>query len=171
MWVVQVDLLHHLFSWHFETPSPSVSFFKRSVKPIFFIISTWRWVKLLLYDLPCALSLTSICHRLEDTGCCWLAFLNRFRVVVADTWVRLLKVNVYSDRFYKVKWILLVKWQTKVTFWIKFGAADVLFNGLWVVLARTDLEIRVDHLHFSCHLKPISLAYETIEHSFLAKVF
>ena len=50
----------------------------------------------------------------------------------------LLEVNVHRNWLHIVEWVLLIKWDAKVSFVFHLGPWDVLLNWVWIVLAGAD---------------------------------
>lgn len=79
----------------------------------------------------------------EGASAAVIEALDRTRAVLADARVRLLEVNVHSDRFHVVKRILLIEWQAEVTLVLHLGAWNMFLHCMRLVLARTDIDSRV----------------------------
>ena len=91
----------------------------------------------------------------EGAGAAVIEALDWTRAVLADARVRLLEVNVHSDRFHVVKWILLIEWQAEVTLVLHLGAWDMFLHCMWLVLARTDIDSWIMRQH-------VSILHETL---------
>ena len=138
MRIIQVDCNQLLRHRCLELPRSQVPLLKLDIEAIPILVCAWCWLKLLLGESPYALLLASSCGGLEHTLSSWLRLLDRFRIIVANTWIRLLEVNVHRNWLDIVQWVLLVEGETELAFGVQPGNGDVLLNAFRVILARTD---------------------------------
>lgn len=84
-------------------------------------------------------------------------------VVLANTRCLLFKVNVDCDGFHIVKRVVLVEGQTEIALVVHSWCFDVLLGLLRVVLARSDLDLRVDCHHIGRRLEPSLFTVESLQ--------
>ena len=92
-----------------ELPRSTLSgFLELNIETIMSIVGARSGLKLILYDLPSVL-LSSRGNTLEDVMSCLWVLLSRIRVVLANTWILLLEVDVDCDWFDVVERVLLIE--------------------------------------------------------------
>ena len=142
MWVVQVDGDDLLRDRVFESTCSLICLPPSQVKAITnIVVARSRLFGPLLKQLLWQHG--TFLLRDEGAGAAVIEALDWTRAVLADTRVRLLEVNVHSDRFHVVKGILLIEWQAEVTLVLHLGAWDMFLNCMRLVLARTDIDSRI----------------------------
>ena len=109
MWVVEVYRYYLLGHWMLELAGTQVLLFFHDVKAISDIIGTWSWLQLALDDLTGIFLLASVGDRLENTRGGRYRLHNWLGVIVSNSGIRLLEVNVYSDWLHVVEWVLFVE--------------------------------------------------------------
>ena len=83
--------------------------------------------------------------------------LDRLRTILSHTGVRLLEVDVHSDRLHVVERILLIEWQAKVSFVLHFRASYMLLDGLRSVLPGANINTWITCEHVSILNEPLLL--------------
>lgn len=107
--------------------------------------------------------LASIGSRLEYILSTRDILLHRLGVIVADSGVGLLEVDIDGDRFHIVQRILLIERETEFSFGVKLRSSNVLLRLHGVVMSRADIYIGVILKLISGHLESISPGHEAIE--------
>jgi len=85
--------------------------------------------------------------RYEGARAAVIVAFDWFGAVLADTRVGLLEVNVHSDRLDIVERILLIEWQTEVTLVFHLRPGNVFFDGVWCILAWTNIDSWISSQH------------------------
>ena len=138
-----MDSEYFLCHWLLELSRLQIFFFEFDIKSISFIVRAGCRLELLLRHLANALLLSSRCSRYENTTSCWYVLIDGFWVIVSYTRIRLFEINVHSNWLDVVQGVLLVEWQTELSFWIQPRHLNILLNRLGVILAGSNVDVRI----------------------------
>lgn len=139
MWIVKVHSHNFFRHWILELPCSHIPLFMNNIKTVSFVICTWSRLQLIFNKFSCVFLWIPVSYRLEYTLSSWNWFLLWFWVIVANTWIWLLEVDIYSYCFNKVKWVFLVEWETEFTLRIELWNIYVLLYGHWIILSGTNI--------------------------------
>mmetsp|Transcript_24667 Transcript_24667/g.38358 ORF Transcript_24667/g.38358 Transcript_24667/m.38358 type:complete len:228 (-) Transcript_24667:749-1432(-) len=162
---MQVNSHNFLGHGALELASSHVSLLWSDVEAVSSFVSAGSRLELVLNNLPCALLSASVGDRLEDVLSSWLVLLNWLGIVVADSRVGLLEVDVDRDWLYVVQRVLLVEGQTEFSLGVEPGSRDVLLHSLGVILARSNLNSRIILELIGCNLETVGLRHEAVKNS------
>lgn len=141
--IIKMDSEYFLCHWLLELSRLQIFFFEFDIKSISFIVRSRCRLELLLRHLANALLLSSRCGRYEDATSCWYILIYGFWVIVSYTRIRLFEINVHGNWLDVVQGVLLVEWQTELSFWIQPRHLNILLNWLGVILARSNMDVRI----------------------------
>jgi hypothetical protein len=150
-WVRIVKIYSHNFLWHwiFKLSGTNIFLLIWDIKSISFIIGSWSWLELIFYQFPCIFLRVTIGYRLKHTLSTRDCFVLWFRIIVTNTWIWLLEIDIDSDCLDEIERVFLIEWQTKLTFWVKFWNIYIFLYWHWIVLPWTYIQCWIN-LCLSC---------------------
>lgn len=146
MRVVQIDWHNLLRNWVFEGTRSFISGSPSKVKAVLDIVVAWsRFFSALIKQFLG--HETALILRLKDARAAISVALDRTGIVLSDSGVRLLEVNVDSDWLDVVQRVLLVEWQTEISLELHLWAGNMLFHGVRIVLSWPHIDVRIGCQH------------------------
>jgi hypothetical protein len=119
------------------------------VKAVLSLVLPWSWLGLDLLNLLLVKN-SSLRLGQEDFFAALHMFLDGLRIVLPNTGVLLLKVNVDCDRLDIVQGVVFIEGQTEVAFVVHLGGLDMLLRPAWVVVPWPHLDFGVAVKHLGC---------------------
>jgi len=141
------DLLGHR---SFELSGSHASLLENDVETISLFICTRSWLELVFDDFPGVFLLVPVGDRLEDTRGGGNVGGGRFRVIIANTRVRLLKVYINRNWLDKIERILLIERKTELAFRVQLWHRNILLYRYGVILSGSNLNCWVILEHLCC---------------------
>jgi len=171
MRIMKVYSNNFLRHWILKLSCTNVFLLVWDIKTISLIIGSRSWLKLIFNQFSGIFLRISISYRLKHTLSSWNCLVLWLRVIITNTWIRLLEININCDCFYEIERVFLVKWQTKFSFWVKFWNINVFLYWHWIILSWTHIQSWID-LCLSCsYLKSIWFGNKTVHNTSFTLTF
>ena len=111
------------------------------------LILTGAWVFCSLFE-GAWWNHTSRLFRYKYTGVATFASaFNSLRIVLANSRICLLEIDIDSDWSHIIERVFLVEWQTKIALVFHFRSSNMFLNSVWLVLARCNIYAGVMSQH------------------------